>query len=70
MNKSIDRPNSIKEIGTFQDDDAILGRTSVKCRPSQTVIQGLPDLESKFLDLQICSVNVGTLRGRSGDCHH
>ena len=32
-----------------------------------TIIQWLHHLESKFLDLGVCIVNVGTLRGRSGE---
>ena len=41
--------------------------TSVKCRPSWTVIKQLHRLQSKFVDLRVYSVNVKTLRGRSGE---
>ena len=65
--ESIDKPNCINRIWTFQSEDATHGRTSVICGPSQAVILQLYQLESKFVDLQACSVNVGTLRGRSRD---
>lgn len=54
MTLSIDKPNWVNEIGTFQSE----GRTSVRSRPSQAV-----KLERNFVDLRVCSVNVGTLRG-------
>ena len=38
-------------------------RTRVRCRPCQTVIQQLNHVENKFVDLRVCSVNKGTLRG-------
>ena len=41
--------------------------TIVRCKPNQTVIQRFDHLESKFADLLVCSVNVGTLRGSSGE---
>ena len=65
MKRSNDNPNCVNRIGTFQRSDALHGRTSVRYWPSQTVIQQLHHLESKFANLQVCSVNVGTLRGRS-----
>ena len=43
------------------------GRASVRYRRSQTIIQRLHHLESKFVDLRVCSVTVVTLRGRSGE---
>ena len=65
--KSIDKPNCVNEIGTFQNEDASHGRTSVRCRAIQNVIQRLHHLEIKFIDLRVCSVNVGTFRDRSGE---
>lgn len=38
-------------------------RTNVNWWPGQTLTQQLNHLESKFEDLQVCSVNVGALRG-------
>lgn len=67
MQKRIDEPNCVTEIGSFQSDYAAHGRTSVRCRPSQADILQLYQLESEFVDLQACNVNVGTLRGRSRD---
>ena len=59
--------NDKKYFWTFQSKDTWYGRTSVRCRPSQTIIQQLYHLESKFVDLEVYSVNMGTLRGRSGE---
>ena len=67
MTKSIDRPNYVNGVGTFQSKDAMHGRTSARCRPSQTVIMQIHHLERMFVDLRVCSVNVGTIRGRSGE---
>ena len=39
MQKRIDEPNCVTEIGSFQSDYAAHGRTSVRCRPSHTVTQ-------------------------------
>ena len=39
MIKSIDKPNCINDIRTFKGEDTAYGRTSVKCRHSQTVTQ-------------------------------
>ena len=55
----------MKGIKTFQNEDPTHGKTSGRYRPSQTVIQRLHHLESKFIDFRVCSVNAGTLRGRS-----
>ena len=66
MTKSVDKPNRLNGSGNFQSEDAVHGRTRLRCRPSQTVNQPLQHLESKFVDLQTCIVNVGTLIGRSG----
>ena len=65
MSKSVDKPNCVNGIGTFQGDEDALHRTSVRSRPSQTTVQRLHHVESKFVDLRVCSVNGGTLRGRS-----
>ena len=67
MTKSIDKRNYVNGIGTFQIEDAAHGHTGVRCRPSQTVIQRLHHLESKFVDVRVCSVNVEALRGKSGE---
>lgn len=55
----------MKGIKTFQNEDATHGKTSGRYRPSQTVIQRLRHLESKFIDFRVRSLNAGTLRGRS-----
>ena len=65
--KSFDKLNCVNGIGTFQSEDAMHVRSSVGCRRSQTVIERLHLLENKFLDLWVCSVNVGTLRSWSGE---
>ena len=64
MTKSIEKLNCITGSGTFQSEDVMHSSTSVGCRSSQAVIQR-PILESKFLNLQVFKVNVGTLRGNS-----
>ena len=51
------------------------GWTTVRCISSQTIVQQLPQLGSRLLDLRPCNVNVGTQagqvrqirRGRSGE---
>ena len=50
---------------TFQSEDAKHGSTNLRCSHSQTIIQQLPHLESTFLDLQVYSVNMGTVRVNS-----
>ena len=65
MWKNIDTPNCANRTETFQSEDATHGRTSFRCKPGQTVIQQLQLLESKlleskFVDLRVCPVNVGT----------
>ena len=64
MTKVIEKLNCINGSGPFQSEDAMHSRTSVRCSPSQTVIQWLI-LESKFVDLQVFRTNVGTLKGSS-----
>ena len=63
MAECIDKQNCANGIETFQGENAAHGRTSVRCRPSQR----LHHLECKFLDLRVCCLNVGILRGRSGE---
>ena len=60
----MDTPNCVNEIGTFQNEDVAHSKTSVRCKPSQTVIQRLHHLDSTFADLRVCSVSVGILWGR------
>ena len=67
MQKRIDEPNCVTEIGSFQSDYAAHGRTSVICRPSHTVTQWTYLLVSKFVDLRVCYVIVRTVRGTSGE---
>ena len=59
ITKKIDRLKSIIWIAAFQSKDAAYGRTSIRCRPSQTIILQLNHFQNKFADLQLCSVNVG-----------
>ena len=66
MTESVNKPNRLNGSGNFQSEDAVHGRTRLRCRPSQTVNQPLQHLESKFVDLQTRIVNLGTLIGRSG----
>ena len=66
MTKTIEKLNCINGSGTFQSEDVMHSSTSVGCRPSQAVIQGLI-LESEFVNLQVFRANVGTLRGSSGE---
>ena len=67
MTMSIKRPNYINKIGNFQKEDAAPCRIKVRHRPSQTVILQLHQLESMFLDLQICSLTVGQLEVDQAD---
>ena len=39
MTKVIEKLNCINGSGTFQSEDAMHSRTSVRCSPIQTVIQ-------------------------------
>ena len=54
-------------FGMFQSEDAMASRSSDRCRLGHTVIKQLHHLENKFIDLQVCHENVGTLRGRSDE---
>ena len=67
MQKRIDEPNCVTEIGSFQSDYVAHGRTSVRCRPSHAVTQWPYLLESKFVDLRVCYVITRTVRGTSGE---
>ena len=58
MTKSIDKPNCINWMGTFQSEDFVHSRTSARCSSS---------LESKFADLRVRSGNVGARRSRSAE---
>ena len=51
MTESIDKPNCENGVGTFQREYTAYGRTIVRCRANQTVIQQPNHLESKFVDL-------------------
>ena len=62
MAKSDVRKNCMNRIGTFKSEDFVQCRTSVRCRPSETIIQRLCQLESKCANLGICRVNVEKLR--------
>lgn len=61
MTKSIDDLNHINGIGCHTV------WLNIGCRPNQTTTQWLHHLESMFEGLQVCSVDVGTLRGTSGE---
>ena len=64
--KSIAKTSQINGIGTLHRESATHGRTSIRCRPNQ--IPATVSLrENKFLDLWVCCVNMGTLRGTSGE---
>ena len=67
MIKSFDKSHCVNGTGTFQIKDAMPRRSSGRCRPNQTAIQQLHHLESKFVGLPVCSVNVGSLRERLGE---
>ena len=41
MNQSIHTPGYVNKIGTFQCNDAVKGRTSVRHKPNQTIIKHL-----------------------------
>ena len=63
MTKIIDRLNCVNRFGAFQCKDDAHGRTSVRCKLNQPVVQTLHHLESKFIDLQVCSEIAETLSG-------
>ena len=67
MTKSIDKSNCVSKIGTSKSEDAMHQRTRVTRRTSYNIIQPLHYLESKISDLEVCSVNIMTIRGRSGE---
>ena len=62
MTKSDSRYNFLNRIRTFQREDTAHYRNSVRCRPSQNIIQPLHHIESKFVNFRICSVNVEIIR--------
>lgn len=67
MTISIDRLRCINWIRTFKSKEAVDGGNSVRYTLSQTVVLQIHPLESKFVDLEVCSANVGTLAGRSAE---
>ena len=67
MTKTIEKLNCINRIGTLQCEEAPQGWASVRLRPNQTIMQELHHLESKFVDLQVCIVDVGAVIGRLGE---
>ena len=63
--------NCVNETGTVSEGVAH-GRTGVRCKPSQIVIQRLHQQEQdkdkeELMSFRVCSLNVGTLRGRSSE---
>lgn len=67
MTKTIEKLNCINRVGTLHCEDAPQGCASVRLRPDQTVMQELHHVESKFVDLQVCLVDVGAVIGRLGE---
>ena len=61
------RQNHVNKIETFQSEDVIHSKISVSSRPCQTVIQCLYCQESNLINLIVCSINVWTLKRRSGE---
>ena len=53
MTKIIGRLNCVNRIGIFQSKNAVHNWSSVRCRPHQTFIQQMYQLESKFAELQV-----------------
>ena len=56
--------NCVNGTVTLYSEDVAHGRASVSCKPSQTVIKRLHQTD---IDFRLCSLNVGTLRGRFGE---
>lgn len=66
---NINNINKYKWIGsTFQSEDITPSRTSVRFKTSQKAIQGLHHLESKFVNLLLCSIDVKTSGLCQGRC--
>ena len=61
------RYNCVNGTGTLYSEGVAHGRASVGCKPSQTIIKRLHQTDNDFVDFRLCSLNVGTLRGRSGE---
>ena len=58
MVKGDARQNSVSMNGTFQSKNAVRGSFSVRCRPSQTLLQQVYHQESKVASVRVCNVNV------------
>ena len=52
-------------MGTFQSEDASHDRNCARCRPNHTVTLQLHHLETKFVNLRVCSANEEPLTGGS-----
>lgn len=53
-------------MGTCQSEE-FAHKTSVRCRPAQTVIKRLLHQENRFVDLGVWSVDLGALSCRLGE---
>ena len=64
----IGRLNCANRTATYQSEIVVQGRT-VRCKPSQTILQGLHHLESKFIDLKSLHCKCGEFQSSiSRDC--
>ena len=67
MTNETETKNCVNGTGTLSEGVAH-GRTGVRCKPGQIVIKRLYQQDKdETLSMRLASVNVGTLRGRSGE---
>ena len=59
--------NCVNEAGTELGEGVAHGRDFVGCRQSQTVIKLLHQPKDNMTKFRFCTLNVGSLRGRSGE---
>ena len=59
--------NCVNEAGTELGEGVAHGRDFVGCRQSQTIIKLLHQPKDDMTKFRFCTLNVGSLRGRSGE---
>ena len=60
MAKSNDKPHCVNKIGTFKSEEAIHGRTSARCKPSeqQSSISAYPSNPLAWLIYKLCQTGI------------
>ena len=67
MSSKVDLSNCVKGTGTNPPVSFAHSRPYVRCSRSKTVIKLLHQPNESLMSLTLCSLNIGSLQGRSGE---